>query len=187
MVCQVADTSADSASMGMFGLEASKIRLDDALIVCQNMSKESKNKANVLARLLRQMSTVDQARQLIDKVIQGDKSELLRLKREIGDCLRPLLGVPNGFYMLDMSEEFDRRCVLSLWEISSTLAHRRSVASPLGYGLVGDTSQKGNWTCFRNELLNSVPIVISSAFVTDLPHKGDISHPCLLSIAYIML
>ena len=43
-----------------------------------------------------------------------------------------------------------------------------------GSGRVGDTSQKGNWSCFRNEILNSTtPISISyRTSMGDLPCRG---------------
>jgi hypothetical protein len=44
--------------------------------------------------------------------------------------------------------------------------------SPIGEpGRVGDTSQKGNWSCFRNETLNfKTPFIVTTE--TDIPKKG---------------
>ena len=43
-----------------------------------------------------------------------------------------------------------------------------------GSGRIGDTSQKGNWSCFRNEILNSTtPTTLSyRTTVGDLPTSG---------------
>lgn len=44
--------------------------------------------------------------------------------------------------------------------------------SPIGEpGRVGDTSQKGNWSCFRNETLNfKTPFIVT--IEADIPKKG---------------
>ena len=39
-------------------------------------------------------------------------------------------------------------------------------------GITGDVSQKGNWTCFRNESLNDEPLEINSTFARELPKTG---------------
>ena len=47
--------------------------------------------------------------------------------------------------------------------------------SPMGgAGRIGDTSQKGNWSCFRNEYLNSsTPFSLNSKTTSaDIPHRG---------------
>lgn len=39
---------------------------------------------------------------------------------------------------------------------------------------MGDTSQKGNWSCFRNELSNKKPISISISYASPLPKSGKL-------------
>ena len=51
----------------------------------------------------------------------------------------------------------------------------QSKKSPMGgLGRIGDTSQKGNWSCFRNEFLNSsTPFCLSSKTTADeIPPRG---------------
>lgn len=44
--------------------------------------------------------------------------------------------------------------------------------SRLGYGVLGDCSQKGNWSSFRNELFNGKPVVVSTEFASPMPRSG---------------
>jgi hypothetical protein len=99
---------------------------------------------------------------------------MLRLKRDFGASLRPILGNPNGYYVLDLSKEMDRMCLEKLLEISTTAGNKRMENSKIGYGRVGDLSQKGNWSSFRNELLNGEPVVLSPAFAQPIPLSGKL-------------
>jgi len=46
--------------------------------------------------------------------------------------------------------------------------------SVLGFGILGDTSQHGNWFGFRNEMFNGHPVVITIEFASPLPKSGMI-------------
>ncbi|RYH14423.1 hypothetical protein EON65_33650 [archaeon] len=59
-------------------------------------------------------------------------------------------------------------------EISTTTAVQRSEASKIGYGRVGDLSQKGNWSSFRNELFNGKPVVLGPSFACPMPRSGKL-------------
>ena len=66
----------------------------------------------------------------------------------------------------------DTFALLRLCELSETLKDERYEKSILGPGVVGDTSQKGNWTCFRNEMYNNEYVKIDSEFARTLPKSG---------------
>jgi hypothetical protein len=85
-----------------------------------------------------------------------------------------ILGNPNGYYILDLSKEMDRMCLERLLELSTTAGVKRMEASKIGYGRVGDLSQKGNWSAFRNEMLNGEPVVLSPAFAQPIPLSGKL-------------
>ena len=65
-------------------------------------------------------------------------------------------GNPNGYYTLDLTKIMDRMCIERLLEVSATTAAKRCEESKLAYGRVGDLSQKGNWSSFRNERYNGI-------------------------------
>ena len=93
---------------------------------------------------------------------------MLKLKKEMGLCMRVIMGNLNGYYILDLGVEMDRLCMEKLIELSATYNQQRQEISKIGTGRVGDVSQKGNWTCFRNEHFNKEPIIINSKFASPL-------------------
>lgn len=68
-----------------------------------------------------------------------------RLKQRLGTSLLPLIGIYSGYYHLDLSFTSDRVCLKKLIEKSVKNCDERMLKK------LGDTSQNGNWTCFRNE------------------------------------
>ena len=44
--------------------------------------------------------------------------ELARVKKIFGYALKPILGMPNGYYVLDLAKEKDRLCMSLLLEQS---------------------------------------------------------------------
>ena len=138
------------------------------------MLKETSNKTVVLSRVLPQVASPEEARKLLAKTMKGSKTEVARSRRDLGNLSRPILGSPDGFYVLDLSDISDRQCLTRLVEISKTRAHFRGLKSPLGYGVVGDCSQKGKWSCFRNELYRGKPMEVTSEFASPMPKNGKI-------------
>eukprot|EP01031_Cornospumella_fuschlensis_P030219 gene30219-36515_t len=174
-IMQIAKQSGDILQMTSFGVQNYKIRLNEALGFVHTMSKENANKISILKTILPHMSSANDARQLVSKVLNNNKIDINRLKREIGQAYKVIMGEPDGFYTLDLTHEMDRFCLNRLLELSMTRAHLRSVKfGTLGYGRLGDTSQKGNWSCFRNELLNKRPVVITIQFASPLPKAGKV-------------
>ena len=147
---------------------------DEGLQVAQRMLLDSPDKVSVIRKLVLQMNDTGDARNLIQSLLENDRTEMLRLKRDFGASLRPILGNPNGYYVLDLSKEMDRMCLEKLLEISTTAGNKRMENSKLGYGRVGDLSQKGNWSSFRNELMNGEPVVLSPAFAQPIPLSGKL-------------
>lgn len=123
-------------------------------------------------QVLPQMISPTEARALVSKVLNNNKVEIQRLQREIGAAYRPIMGTCDGFYSLDLSNQMDKICLNRLIELSMTNTHYRSQKSNMGYGMVGDCSQKGNWTGFRNESFKGKPIAITSAFASPMPRTG---------------
>jgi hypothetical protein len=148
----VAKNTGDAAKLMGFGFQHSKIRLSEALSIYNTMIKEGGEKISTLSKLLPQIETSDEARTLIFRVTNNDRVELSRVKLSMGSALKPILGMPNGYYILDLSKDTDRICLSRLLEFSNTYRFHGMSKSKLGFGIVGDTSQRGNWSCFRNEM-----------------------------------
>jgi len=170
----VAQNTPDPEALKRATLGLTQIRVDDAVGICQGLVKKKKNMIHVLVNLLHQVSSVADARLLISEVIDGDRSKMVKLRREMGHGLKATLGMLNGYYSLDLSVPTDRKTLVSLYEQSRTLNHHKASKSPLGYGLLGDTSQKGNWSSFRNELYDGRPMVVDEEFIAGLPAYGTV-------------
>jgi hypothetical protein len=147
---------------------------DEGLQVAQRMLEDCPDKVKAIKKLVLQMNDTNDARNLITSLLENDRTEMLRLKRDFGASLRPILGNPNGYYILDLAKEMDRMCLEKLLEISTTAGNKRMEASKIGYGRVGDLSQKGNWSSFRNELLDNEPVTLSPAFAQPIPTSGKL-------------
>jgi hypothetical protein len=55
---------------------------------------------------------------VVQKALEDDKVELNRVKKIVGLALKPILGMPDGYYILDLSKEKDRVCLSLLLEQS---------------------------------------------------------------------
>lgn len=173
----VAKDSGDRTVMSSYGVQSFKLRLDESVALCQTILKDTTNKAKVLADVLPQMVDFNEARVLVSKVLKGNKTEVHKLRRLVGAALRPMLGLPDGYYELDFSNPMDRLCLTTLLEISKTVAKDRALlhSKYFGAGVMGDVSQHANWSCFRNEIMFGEPVVMTPALVTPMPRSGKVS------------
>eukprot|EP01038_Epipyxis_sp_PR26KG_P005859 gene5859-8083_t len=172
---EIAKQSGDVLAMTSFGVNNYKIRLDEAQRMTETLLLETSSKITVLAKVLPQMQHPEESRMLISQVLQQNDLEVQRLKRELGNSYRPITGSCDGYYQLDLSNAMDKLCLNRLIEISLTRSHFRSKArSFLGYRMIGDCSQKGNWTGFRNELFNGKPVVVNAEFASPMPKSGKL-------------
>lgn len=112
------------------------------------------------------------ARELLLYVTDGDRLSMGHIKQVIGYALKPLCGTYDGYYCLNLNMESSQLCLRRLLEVSESLRVKQSACSVIGgIGRVGDTSQRGNWSCFRNETLNhKTPFPLSVKSV--IPKRG---------------
>jgi hypothetical protein len=162
----------NASKMVSSSLENTKLRLDEALTLAETMMNDAGDRLNVVKKLLKQMDRPEDAQHFVLSVIGNNRAEMLRLKKDLGAAMRPLLGNPNGYYVLDLADSMNRMCLERLLEISATDGTRRQESSKIGYGRIGDLSQKGNFSCFRNEMFNGEPITLTINFVSPMPEKG---------------
>lgn len=64
----------------------------------------------------------------------------------------------------------DRLCLQRLLLFSEAMKIERQGKSIFPWP-VGDLSQKGDWSCFRNDFIDGKPGVISTSLFTPMPHK----------------
>jgi hypothetical protein len=151
--------------------------LDEALTIADTIINETQDRVHAIKQLLLQMNSAEDARQLIFTLLgdgEQNRAEMMRLKRDMGNALRAILGNPNGYYVLDLAKPMDRMCLEKLLEISATLAVQYSENSKLAYGRTGDLSQKGNFSSFRNEMFEKKPITMTPQFASPLPLHGRV-------------
>ena len=168
--------SGQAAMLTSHSISGAKLRLDEALAACVTMLSDGKDSTKILKMVLPQVDSFEDAQAVVKSITNGDRTALMKLKRELGGSLRPVLGAPNGYYELDLSNDMDRFCFTRLMEISSTNGALRKERNAFFPGTqIGDLSQKRNWSCFRNEYYNGQPIELDKSFSQPLPHAGHLS------------
>lgn len=165
-------------------LDHSLLRMNEALTLIDLLLMESRDKVDLVRRVLMQLYDSNDAIYFIHSVFQHNRSEVLRLKWEYGMVLRPLLGNPNGYYVLDLSKEIDRKCLLKLVKLHHQQKHHDIQGALKIWGgeasgfdeayhiHMKDVSQLGNYSAFRNELLDNEPVIMNDAFASALPNSG---------------
>ena len=142
------DASKNSSSPGTLlalGADNVRMRVDEAEMIHSEISRQSGNPIRVLSKLLPLVSSVYDSRRLLNYIVGDSQSKTLYLKKLMGPAYRPIIGVFDGYYHLDLSVENDRVCLSKLFEQNNTTTHHR-----LRHNL-WDVSQDGNWSSFRNE------------------------------------
>eukprot|EP01041_Mallomonas_annulata_P004132 gene4132-8209_t len=140
--------SSNSNSILDYALTSMKFSAADAVSIMPIMLKEFGNKMTVLIKLLPRMISPLEARLFISTSLGTNIKDKLVLKNALEPLYRPLLGLVNGYYNLNLSQELDRKCLQLLIETNETaIAERKR--------LMGDVSQYGDWSCFRNLVIDN--------------------------------
>ncbi|KAJ1380821.1 hypothetical protein B484DRAFT_31568, partial [Ochromonadaceae sp. CCMP2298] len=105
---QIARQSGDLLTMTTYGTQSYKMRQAEAMGVADTLLKENSNLIQILAKILPQMASAADSRMLVAKLLHNNKTEIGKLKREVGQALRPMLGMMDGYYSLDLSKEMDK-------------------------------------------------------------------------------
>jgi len=174
-VFAVAKNSGHLTAMMGHAVENTILALSEANQLYETMHKDSLKTSSLLMKLLPLLDNPADTRKVLLFVTNGDRTQMSTLKQAIGLALRPLCGQYDGYYRLNLGLESSQICLKKLMEFNEIQRLREVQLSRLGGpGRIGDTSQKGNWSCFRNEVLNSKePIIISSkTTLNNLPKRG---------------
>ncbi|GMI44136.1 hypothetical protein TrCOL_g3436 [Triparma columacea] len=94
------------------------------------------------------------------------ETEKRRLQQLLGNAYYPIMGIPTAHYKLDLSSKNDRMCLQKLAAINNSETHARRSEK------LGDTSQKGNWMNFRNEVFRGAPFTVTSWWLDPVPQQG---------------
>ncbi len=98
-----------------------------------------------LAKMILRMDKSKDAMHMIRCFVGDDILRHRRLKTKLGNAYGPLVGIYSGYYSLDLSNILDRICLKKLIEKSVQCVEKRRALGKW------DTSQHGQWSCFRNE------------------------------------
>lgn len=158
-----------------FGIQATYLRQKEAVQIFNAMHTEIKDPAIVVAKILPRMADPIEARSLMMQVINFDKASLRRLMAILGNAFNPLLGIYDGYYSLDMSNEMDRVCMSKLLVQSQLHKDQCMEKCLFQTKKTNDVSQKGDWSAFRNEVIDGERGHISVELFNPIPHKGKVS------------
>jgi hypothetical protein len=164
----MAKNTSDGAQLLQYAAQANLLRMDEAQDLYNNIVTDNGDPAGTLAILLPHMAVASDAQNLATVCAPEDDTVRKRIKNQLGPAYRAIMGIPNGYYALDLSKESDRSCMTKLLELSTTGAARRM---QLG---CGDVSQDGNWSSFRNEYFAGREIRLTLAALTPMPTQGKI-------------
>lgn len=163
-----AQNTSHAAKVINYGAEGDKLRFAESLELFKVLEKENNNSTATLSVLLPQCVNSSDAKNLAFSS-GGDQEKIrMRVETALGAAYRPIMGLADGYYALDLKKEKDRNCLQKLFEIGSAISkHRRK-------HLLGDLSQDGNWSCFRNEYMANKEVSITAEFMTPMPESGKI-------------
>lgn len=89
---EIARQSGDLLTMTTYGVQSYKMRYHEAMGVADTLLKENSNRVEILSRILPQMASAADARTVVAKLLNNNKIEIQKLRREIGFALKPMLG-----------------------------------------------------------------------------------------------
>jgi hypothetical protein len=87
-----------------------KMRINEALSVYDTIMAEAHDKAKTAAKVVLQLGDPIEAKRFLSRTLANDKNSLIRVKRELGVVFPVILGQPNGFYSLDLTNDMHRTC-----------------------------------------------------------------------------
>lgn len=158
----------------MHGIANVQVRKSEAKLLFNIMNADLHDRAKTLSIILPHMADSTETRGLVLTYLSNDDVETLRLKTFLGNSLKPILGMPNGYYSLDLEKNLDRITFSKLLIISIAKKTERISLSE-GKGIFGDISQMGDWSCFRNQFIDGERCSINYKHFIPMPRKGKLS------------
>ena len=163
-----AKNASDGARVMNYALNNVLLKSTEAITLYGVLLKELGSKFVVLQKLLPRMVSYDDSRLLLSHVTKGDITEKMIIKHKLGSCFRLYIGHPNGFYSLNLAVEADKMCLKKLVELN-TISGRDRINSDFG-----DCSQHGNWSCFRNTVIDGKKMMVDPSFFTKIDESCNL-------------
>lgn len=157
---------ADSTAIFDYALGVMKLSFVEAKSFYRVMVKDLGSPHQVVLRLLPRMASATDARMLISHATNNDFLQIHALTQALGNLHRVYIGLPDGFYRLNLAEDTDKMCLKRLLELSDAVEVKRRRQGQ------GDTSQDGNWMSFRNVVFEGKPMVFTRDWLKAPPEKG---------------
>lgn len=181
---EAALSNVDQVKMVGYAIQGTRLRLEEAQSIYYKLLPELRDKAKVVTMILPYIADTEDTKQFVHFVTDHDHKQFMSLSNKLGNILRPAFGAPDGYYYLNLATELDRACLSRLLELNASISRHRmygldgekSASEKLFRqpGLIGDYSQTGNWSCFRNEFYNNHSITIMTEHFTPMPIRGII-------------
>ena len=160
---------ADSSSLIEYSLKSIYLKYKEAYYLYREMMKESGDKYRVLQRILpRVINTTDAHLLLTTALTPPSVRAQIKAFSSLGSFYHVSIGLPNGYYILDLVDEQDRACLDRLFNISTANKVKRQALD------LGDTSQQGDFKSFRNIFFEGQPLSIDDAWLDAMPAQGTL-------------
>jgi hypothetical protein len=134
-----------------------------ALMLFEEMGKHNNSHLDVLSRVLPQLVSSEQCHRFVDSVLNNEGKFALRvMMRQVYNVL---MGLPTGHFTFDLRNKQDQiegRALSAVWAEEMKYMKRFGV----------DTSQRGNYSNFRNESYNGTPQPLTAYWFAACPKSG---------------
>jgi hypothetical protein len=134
-----------------------------ALMLFEEMGKHNNSHLDVLSRVLPQLVSSEQCHRFVDSVLNNEGKFALRvMMRQVYNVL---MGLPTGHFTFDLRNKQDQiegRALSAVWAEEMKYMKRFGV----------DTSQRGNYSNFRNESFNGTPMALTAYWFAACPKSG---------------
>lgn len=164
----------DGSALIELALSSNKWTINEAQAFFQAMLQENGSVLQVLLKVLPHMAGPLDARMLIAYVTNHQFEQIQALKILLGPLYRVYIGIPNGFYRLNLADERDRDAFTRLAALSLLHADKRRADEQ------GDTSQDGTYQSFRNTYFDNRRVVFTDEWLRSIPEKGHVEFDFVL-------
>jgi hypothetical protein len=139
------------------------LNFSEAWSIYNILLKDVGDKRMIVKKILPHLANPYEAKLFLYQTLEDDFESRVNLRLTLGPLYRICLGQFTGHYVLNFSHLTERSCFESLWDLNkNSTKHRKAQA-------LGDTSQAGDGSCFRNITLNSQPLPsLPADFMTSL-------------------
>lgn len=163
-----ANQSSDATRILVLGVQATELNLNEAMSMYDHLVHSLGNAVSSLTVLLPSMANDLDSRKMIDIYISDHVTLSRLLRHQLGTAYRPIVGNYTGYYCLDLKRDKDRACFQKLLERSNLSYYSRKEKD------LGDISQNGDRSSFRNGLLNNETHCIDGTAYSMIPPSGKL-------------